>query len=103
MGVDSGRVSSLLVCISVHSPVDYVLFDFLHKVNCHQLGLFFFYVQFDGRMDFIVVYLKRGELNCWYFIPRMSSEGSPEAVSHFCPCFRRIFFTVMEQVFYGSG
>ncbi len=41
MGADSGGVSSLLVYISVHSPVDYVLFDFLHKVDCHQLGWFF--------------------------------------------------------------
>ncbi len=36
MGADSGKVSSLLVYISVHSPVDYVSFDFLHKVDCHQ-------------------------------------------------------------------
>ncbi len=42
MGADSCRVSSLLVCNSVHSPVDYVSFDFLHKVDCHQLGWFFF-------------------------------------------------------------
>ena len=40
MGADSGRVSSLLVCISVHAPVDYVSFDFLRKVDCHQLGCF---------------------------------------------------------------
>jgi hypothetical protein len=33
VGADSGRVSSLLVCISVHFPVDYVSFDFLHKVD----------------------------------------------------------------------
>jgi hypothetical protein len=36
VGADSGKVSSLLVYISVHSPVDYVSFDFLHKVDCHQ-------------------------------------------------------------------
>ncbi len=41
MGANSGRVSSLLVYISVHSPVDYVSFDFLHKVDCHQFGLVF--------------------------------------------------------------
>jgi len=58
-------------------------------------------VQFDGRMNFIVDYFKWGELNRWYFIPRMSSEGSREAVSQFCPYFRRVFFTVVEQVFYG--
>ncbi len=58
-------------------------------------------MQFDGRMDFIVDYFKWGELNRWYFIHRMSSEGSHEAVSQFCPYFRRVFFTVEEQVFYG--
>ncbi len=58
-------------------------------------------MQFDGRMDFIVDYFKWGELNRWYFIHRMSSEGSREAVSQFCPYFRRVFFTVVEQVFYG--
>ncbi len=42
MGADSSRVSSLLVNISVHSPIDNVSFDFLHKVDCHQLGWFFF-------------------------------------------------------------
>jgi hypothetical protein len=42
VGAGSGEVSSLLVYISVHSPVDYVSFDFLRKVDCHQLGLFFF-------------------------------------------------------------
>ena len=42
MGADSGRVSSLLVYICVHSPIDDVSFDFLHKVDCHQLGWFFF-------------------------------------------------------------
>ncbi len=42
MGADSGKVSSLLVYICVHSPVDYVSFDFLHKVDCHELGWFFF-------------------------------------------------------------
>ena len=42
LSADSGRVSSLLVYINVHSPVDYVSFDFLHKVDCHQLGWFFF-------------------------------------------------------------
>jgi hypothetical protein len=42
VGADSGKVSSLLVCISVHSHVDYVSFDFLHKVDYHQLGWFFF-------------------------------------------------------------
>ncbi len=46
MGADSGGVSSLQVYISVHSPVDYVSFDFLHKVDCHQLGWFFFFCLF---------------------------------------------------------
>jgi hypothetical protein len=41
VGADSGRVSSLLVYISVHSSVDYVSFYFLHKVDCPQLGWFF--------------------------------------------------------------
>jgi hypothetical protein len=38
VGADSGRVSSLLVYICVHSPIDDVSFDFLHQVDCHQLG-----------------------------------------------------------------
>ncbi len=42
VGADSGRVSSLLVYISAHSPVHYVSYDFLHKLDCHQLGWFFF-------------------------------------------------------------
>ncbi len=35
MGTNSGEVPRLLVCIGVHSSVNCVSFDFLHKVDCH--------------------------------------------------------------------
>ncbi len=36
-------------------------------------------MQFDGRMYFVVDYFKWGELDRWYLIPRVGSEGSREA------------------------
>jgi hypothetical protein len=35
VGTNSGEVSCSLVCIGVHSSVNYVSFDFLHKVDFH--------------------------------------------------------------------
>ncbi len=80
--MDSGKVSSSLICIGFHPSVDYITFDFLHKVDQHELK---FQVQLDGWVDFIIYDLKRDELNCWYFIPGVSSQGRRKTVSQFFP------------------
>ncbi len=33
MGTESSKVPSLLICVDVHPSVDYITFDFLHKVH----------------------------------------------------------------------
>ncbi len=63
MGGNSGEVSFSLIGISVHPSIYYVSFDFLHEVSYYALDWLFFYVQFDRRMDFVVYYFERGELD----------------------------------------
>ncbi len=54
MSAKSGEVNHVTMGACMHPAVDNISLKFLYEMNNHELNRFFFQMDFDSGMDFVV-------------------------------------------------